>query len=671
MPFRQQNVHACGHVAAALLAATCLTPPALAQTSFIAPDGHNRYPGVTIFCPSGNGVAPCVFGGGGSGGGAGGAVTVNLGTGGAVSASNRFPVTDLALDGLISAGALSIAGTVGLAGGASVGLAAGTYTIGGVTQAGPWMVSLGSGASTIGTVGLASGASVALGAGSNMIGTVTVANPGGSGGAVSQSGSWTVGLTPGTSVGVASLPALPSGGNAIGTVGISNFPAVQSVAGSVSQAGGWTVGLSSGTSVGVSSLPALPAGTSAIGTVGISNFPSLQSVSGSISQAGSWTVGLGSGTSMIGTVTVANPGGGSGGAVSQSGSWTVGLNAGTTVSVASLPALPSGSNAIGTVGISNFPGVQSVSGSVSQAGSWTVGLSTGSAVGLAAGTTVGLASGSSVGVSALPTLPAGSNDIGFVDINSLPALPAGSNAIGSVSVSNFPSSQSVSGSVSQAGSWTVGLSPSASVALAAGSSAIGTVTVSNLPAGAATAANQAAPLAPIAPGAATATASVVMGCLANTTLPTFNAGQQGAVACDTAGHLYVVTVPSANNVPTYQQAVASGGASIYRAINAAASAMAANVKSSTGMVYGYEACNSGSAAAYLRLFALATAPTVGSSVPAISKLLPAGACQSTSSNVGLVFNTGIAVDVTSGSMADGDTSAVGTASQVTVEVYYK
>ena len=328
--------------------------------------------------------------------------------------------------------------------------------------------------------------------------------------------------------------------------------------------------------------------------------------------------------------------------------------------------------------------MQSVSGSVSQAGSWTVGLSTGSTVGLAAGTTVGLASGSSVGVSALPTLPAGSNDIGFVDINSLPALPAGGNAIGSVAVSNFPASQSVSGSVSQAGSWTVGLTPSASVALAAGSNAIGTVAVSNLPAtqpvsaaawplpaGAATAANQAAPLAPIAPGTATATASVVMGCLANTTLPTFNAGQQGAVACDTAGHLYVVTVPSANNVPTYQQAVASGGASIYRAINAAASAMAANVKSSTGMVYGYEACNSGSAAAYLRLFALATAPTVGSSVPAISKLLPAGACQSTSSNVGLVFNTGIAVDVTSGSMADSDTSAVGTASQVTVEVYYK
>ncbi len=377
---------------------------------------------------------------------------------------------------------------------------------------------------------------------------------------------------------------------------------------------------------------------------------------------------------MIGTVTVANPGTGSGGAVTESGNWTVGLAA--------------GSNAIGTVGISNFPAVQSVSGSVSQAGSWSVGLAT----------------GSMLGVSSLPTLPAGSNDIGFVDINSLPALPAGSNAIGTVAVANFPTTVALSAGSNAIGTVAVANFPAtvtlsagsnaigtvavanfpATVALSAGSNAVGSVSVSNLPAtqavsaaalplpaGAATAASQSAPLAPVAPGTATATSSVVMGCLANTTLPTFNAGQQGAVACDTSGHLYVVTVPSANNVPTYQQAVSSGGASIYRAINAASSAMAANVKSSTGMVYGYEACNSGTAAAYLRLFALATAPAVGTSAPSISKLLPAGACQTTSSNVGLVFASGIALDVTSGSMADSDTAAVATASQVTVEVYYK
>ena len=207
-----------GACVAALMAATCLTPPARAQTSFIAPDGHNRYPGVTIFCPSGNGVAPCVFGGGGGGSGGGGAVTVNLGTAGAVSASNRFPVTDPALDALISGGALSITGSVALLGTPAVSLGASTYTVGGVTQAGPWTVSLGSGGSTIGTVGLAGGASVSLGAGTSLIGTVTVT---GSGGAVSQGGSWTVGLTSGSTVGVSSLPALPAGSNAIGTVGLA------------------------------------------------------------------------------------------------------------------------------------------------------------------------------------------------------------------------------------------------------------------------------------------------------------------------------------------------------------------------------------------------------------------------------------------------------------------
>jgi hypothetical protein len=232
---------------------------------------------------------------------------------------------------------------------------------------------------------------------------------------------------------------------------------------------------------------------------------------------------------------------------------------------------------------------------------------------------------------------------GSVSLAGSPAvtLGAGSAAIGSVSVSNLPATQPVS------------------------------VTALPLPAGAATAAAQAAPLGPVAPGAATATSSVVMGCLSNTTLPSFAAGQQGAVPCDSSGRPYVVTVPSLNNVPTYLQAVSSGGITVYRAINAAASTMAANVKSSSGSVYGYEACNSGTGAAYLRLFALGTAPVPGTSTPAISKLLSAGSCQGFSNPVGLAFSNGIGVDVTSGSMADSDSTAVSAASQVSVEVYYK
>jgi hypothetical protein len=379
-------------------ACACLLPGiALAQTSYIAPDGKNRYPGVTIFCPSGTKVTPCVFGGGG----ASGSVSITSG-GSAVSSSNRFPVSDTALDALISGSALTVAGSVSVSG------------------------------------------------------------------------------TPTVTLGSGSAVSLSVGGSA------------------------------------VSSSNRLPVGDSV----------------------------------LDGLV--------SGGALSVGG----------TVSVSGTPA-------------------------VAQSGTWSVGLA------------------------------------------------AGSNAIGSVSVSNLPATQAV------------------------------TVAALPLPSGAATAAQQAAPLAPVAPGTASATSSVVIGCLSNTTLPSFANGQEGAVPCDSSGRPYVVTVPSNNNVPSYLQAVSSGGATIYRAINTAASTMATNIKTSSGTVYGYEACNAGTSAAYFRIFALSTTPVPGSSVPVISKLLPAGSCQGYSSTVGLATFTGIGFDVTAGSMADSDTTAVATANQVTVEIYYK
>jgi hypothetical protein len=232
------------------------------------------------------------------------------------------------------------------------------------------------------------------------------------------------------------------------------------------------------------------------------------------------------------------------------------------------------------------------------------------------------------------------------------------------------------GAVTQSGTWSVGL--------AAGGNAIGSVSVSNLPAtqavsatslplpsGAATAAQQAAPLGPVAPGTATATNAVVIGCLSNTTLPSFAAGQQGAVPCDSSGRPYVVTVPSQNNVPTYLQAVSSGGATAYRAINTAASTMATNIKTSSGLLYGYETCNAGASAVYFRIFGVTTTPLPGTSTPTISKLLPAGTCQAFSSQVGITIPNGIGFDVTSGSLADSDGTAVATANQVTVQIYYK
>ncbi len=221
-------------------------------------------------------------------------------------------------------------------------------------------------------------------------------------------------LTSGTFA-VTSLPALPSGSNAIGSVSVSNLPATQPVSGTV----------------GVSSLPALPTGSNAIGSVSVSNLPATQAVSATALPlpSGAATAALQPAINADGgaQVHIMNPT-----STTVSGSISVSNFPSTqpvsgTVAVSGLPALPSGTNTIGTVSVGNFPSSQAVSGTV--------------------------------GVSSLPALPAGTNAIGTVSIgnfptsqavsgtvgvSSLPALPNGSNAIGSVSVSNLPATQAVS-----------------------------------------------------------------------------------------------------------------------------------------------------------------------------------------------------------------------------------
>ncbi len=177
-------------------------------------------------------------------------------------------------------------------------------------------------------------------------------------------------------------------------------------------------------------------------------------------------------------------------------------------------------------------------------------------------------------------------------------------------------------------------------------------------------------LAPVAPGTATATGAVLLGCQFNTTPPTFTTGQQGAVACDSGGKLLTNTTITGGSIPLSASA-AIVGASEYAVINAASSAMAASIKSSNGQVYGWDVCNNTSATAFFRLFAQAAAPTVGTSTPVVRKLIAAGACATYSTDVGLGFSNGIGVDVTTGSLADSDTTVIATANQVAVTVYYK
>jgi hypothetical protein len=300
--------------------------------------------------------------------------------------------------------------------------------------------------------------------------------------------------------------------------------------------------------------------------------------------------------------------------------------------------------------------------------------------------TVAIAGTPSVSVAGTPSvtltgeLPAGSNTLGTVNLapSSVGSVSAaGTNGTVAEAVQGISGGVPVpvSGNVSETGTWSVGVTnfPASQAVTGTFWQATQPVSVGSLPlpAGAALDSDLVAPDAPVAPGTATATKSLVMGCLSNTTLPSFAAGQEGAVPCDTSGRPYVVTVPSANNVPSYLQAVSSGGATTASAVNAASSCMATSVKSTSGMVYSYSVSNSNSGAVWFRLFASATAPTCGSGTPAKRIYVPAGSTVALSTAIGWVLTNGVGYDVTSGSGADNDTTTVTTANTVLVNVDFK
>jgi hypothetical protein len=146
-------------------------------------------------------------------------------------------------------------------------------------------------------------------------------------------------------VDVTSLPALPAGTNSIGTVILG---AGTAAIGKLSANSGVDIG-----DVDVTSLPALPAGTNSIGTVilgaGTAAIGKLAANSGVdigdvTLNAGTAEIGkLAAGTASIGTVGL-NAGSNAIGKLAANSGVDIG-----DVDVTSLPALPSGTNTIGTV----------------------------------------------------------------------------------------------------------------------------------------------------------------------------------------------------------------------------------------------------------------------------------------------------------------------------------
>lgn len=147
-----------------------------------------------------------------------------------------------------------------------------------------------------------------------------------------------------------------------------------------------------GLEVDVTRLPNVTLDTAtlaALETVSIGNFPATQPVSGTVAatQSGTWTE-ANSAAIKAAVETIDN-------AIAGSE---------MQVDVVTLPALPAGTNNIGSVDVASIA-----------AGDNNIG---------------------NVDVVSLPALPTGTNNIGDVDVLSLPALPAGTNAIGKLAVND-------------------------------------------------------------------------------------------------------------------------------------------------------------------------------------------------------------------------------------------
>lgn len=105
------------------------------------------------------------------------------------------------------------------------------------------------------------------------------------------------------------------------------------------------------------------------------------------------------------------------------------------------------------------------------------------------------------------------------------------------------------------------------------------------------------------------------------------------------------------------------------AISSAATTNATSVKASAGTVYAVTASNVGAAAAFLKLYNKASAPTVGTDVPVLTiPIAASGVVNLTFGATGQRFTTGIALAITN-LVADSDTTAIA-AAQVKVMTSY-
>lgn len=134
----------------------------------------------------------------------------------------------------------------------------------------------------------------------------------------------------------------------------------------------------------------------------------------------------------------------------------------------------------------------------------------------------------------------------------------------------------------------------------------------------------------------------------------------------------VATVSGVTTVSTVTSVAASTPAittTTAATLSSAATTNATSVKASAGNLYSVTASNVGAAAAFLKLFNLAAAPTVGTSVPFLTIPLPAsGVVNIPFGAQGMRMATGIAFSITN-LVADSDATAIA-AAQVKIVIAY-
>lgn len=247
-------------------------------------------------------------------------------------------------------------------------------------------------------------------------------------------------------------------------------------------------------------------------------------------------------------------------------------------------------------------------------------------------------------------LPAGDNNIGNVDIVTMPSIPAGANAIGTVGVTSIPS---IPAGTNNIGDVDVLSLPS----LPAGTNNIGDVDVlSVIPGTAAT------NLGKARDGVAGATDTGMANLMVRRDSPT--------AVTPVAGDYEVPQIDSQGRQWVHPSLGTTGGATPHKTISAA-STNATSVKASAGTLQSVIAMNNHATdIAYLKIYNLAAAPTVGTSTPVqVYALAPNGGGVALNySDGGVAFGTGIAFAITAG-MADTDTTAVA-ANQVCVNLTY-